>query len=71
VAAGHLPAETGATVLAAARQAFVSGMSSATSIGAVVVAVGAIVVLLWLPGRQPSLDTAQSALTEDPAVDMV
>lgn len=70
VAAGHLPADTAATVLGAARQAFVSGMSTATSIGAVVVAVGAIVVLVWLPGRRPSFDAAQLALRENPAGDM-
>jgi hypothetical protein len=70
VAAGHLPADTAATVLGAARQAFVSGMSTATSIGALVVAVGAIVVFVWLPGRRPAFDAAQLALRENPAGDM-
>jgi EmrB/QacA subfamily drug resistance transporter len=51
VAAGALPGDMGAAVVAAAREAFVSGMSSATLIGAAVVAVGAVIVLIWMPGR--------------------
>ncbi len=51
VAAGALPGDMGAAVVAAAREAFVSGMTTATSIGAVIVAVGAVIVLSWRPGR--------------------
>ncbi len=54
VAAGGLPSETAAAVLSAARQSFVSGMSTAAAIGAVVVAVGAVLVFAWLPARVPS-----------------
>jgi MFS family permease len=56
VAAAQLPEGTGTAVVAAARQAFVSGMSTATMIGAVVVAVGAVIVFMWLPDR--ARDTA-------------
>jgi Na+/melibiose symporter-like transporter len=51
VALGHLPGSTGTAVLSAAREAFVSGMSSATTIGALVVALGAVVVVAWMPNR--------------------
>ena len=51
VALGHLPGSTGTAILSAAREAFVSGMSSATTIGALVVAVGAVVVVAWMPNR--------------------
>jgi DHA2 family multidrug resistance protein-like MFS transporter len=60
VAAGGLPADTAAAVLAAARAAFVSGMSTAALVAAAVSAVGAIVVLLWMPGRaRAELDQAE------------
>jgi EmrB/QacA subfamily drug resistance transporter len=55
VAAGNLPGDTAAAVIAAARQAFVTGMSTATLIGAVIVAAGAVIVLMWLPDRGPGL----------------
>jgi EmrB/QacA subfamily drug resistance transporter len=66
VAVGHLPGPSGSAVLAAARESFVSGMSTATAIGAVIVAVGATVVLLWMPGR---LRSSESAPVDDAAVD--
>jgi hypothetical protein len=59
VAAGQLPGDTGAAVLKAAREAYVSGMSTATVIGAVIVAAGVIVLLRWLP------DTAGSQTAEN------
>jgi EmrB/QacA subfamily drug resistance transporter len=51
VAAGHLPSPAGDAVLAAARSSFVAGMSTATVIGAAIIAAGAVVVAHWLPGR--------------------
>jgi DHA2 family multidrug resistance protein-like MFS transporter len=59
VASSHLPGETGAAVIAAARQAFVAGMSSSTSIGAVIVAVGAVMVVVWMPNRRRTSDSQQ------------
>ncbi len=59
VAVSHLPGETGATVMAAAKQAFVAGMSSATAIGALIVAVGAVMVVVWMPNRRRTSDTDQ------------
>jgi len=78
VAVGALPGDTGATVVAAAREAFVSGMSSATLIGAAVVAVGAVIVLMWMPGRARASAGAEAesaaaesaALGAEPAVAM-
>jgi EmrB/QacA subfamily drug resistance transporter len=61
VAAGHIPGDNGATVLAAARGAYVSGMSSATVIGAAIVAIGAAVVFHWLPAANRSATAAQQA----------
>jgi EmrB/QacA subfamily drug resistance transporter len=49
VAAGQLPGDTGSAVLAAAREAFVSGMSTATLLGAVIVAAGIALLMHWLP----------------------
>jgi hypothetical protein len=66
VAVGHVPGAAGSAVLAAARESFVSGMSTATAIGAVIVAVGAAIVLVWMPGR---LRTSDSAPVEGTAVD--
>ena len=54
VAVGNLPGETATAVLGAARQAFVSGMSTAALVAAAVSAVGTVVVLLWMPGRERS-----------------
>jgi Na+/melibiose symporter-like transporter len=51
VAAGNLPGGTATAVIGAARQAFVSGMSAAASVAAVVAAVGVVIILVWLPGR--------------------
>jgi hypothetical protein len=49
-------------VLAAARQSFVSGMSTATLIGAAVVAVGAVIIVAWMPNRARTsvADSAES-----------
>ena len=52
VAVGHLPGATGTAVLSAARESFVSGMSTATTIGALVVAAGAVILVIWMPNRQ-------------------
>jgi EmrB/QacA subfamily drug resistance transporter len=54
VAVGNLSGETATAVLGAARQAFVSGMSTAALVAAAVSAVGTVVVLLWMPGRERS-----------------
>ncbi len=62
VAAGQLPGESGTAVLNAAREAFVSGMSTATVFGAAVVAVGVVVLLHWLPDTKP----ASEATVGDP-----
>ena len=51
MAASAVPGDAGAAVLAAARQSFVSGMSTATLIGAGVVAAGTVIVALWMPNR--------------------
>jgi EmrB/QacA subfamily drug resistance transporter len=51
VAAGQIQGETGARILEASRGAFVSGLDTAAVVGAVVVALGAAVVVHWLPGR--------------------
>jgi EmrB/QacA subfamily drug resistance transporter len=59
VAAGQLPGDTGSAVLSAAREAFVSGMSTATVVGAVIVALGVVVLLHWLP--DPSISRASEA----------
>ena len=56
VAAGQLPGESGTAVLNAAREAFVSGMSTATVFGAAVVAVGVVVLLHWLPDTKPAAE---------------
>ena len=50
-AASGLAGGQGASLLAAARESFVAGMSSAAEIGAVIVALGAVIALVWLPGR--------------------
>jgi DHA2 family integral membrane protein (MFS transporter) len=70
VAAGSLPSGMGTAVVSAARQAFVSGMSTATLIAAAVVAVGTIVVALWLPGRSPAVDATTASLRALPAGEM-
>lgn len=64
VAASQLPGETGKAVIDAARQAFVAGMSTSAIVGSVVVAIGAVIVLAWLPGRAP---TAVDATAVDAA----
>jgi EmrB/QacA subfamily drug resistance transporter len=61
VAAGGLPGDTGTAVLAAARESFVAGMSTASLVGAVVVGVGVVLLLHWLPGRSG----ADSAVATD------
>ena len=58
VAAGQLPGGTGTAVLDAARGAFVSGMSTATVVGAAIVAAGVIVLLHWLPDAKPASEPA-------------
>ena len=65
VAAGQLGGGQGSVVLDAARQAFVSGMSSASEIGAVIVALGAVIVLFWLPGRA-AVASATSRFEQEP-----
>jgi Na+/melibiose symporter-like transporter len=60
VAAGTMPGGAGSGIISAAREAFVSGMSTSTLIGAVIVAVGAAIVFAWMPGgaRVSAHDTA-------------
>jgi hypothetical protein len=45
-------------------------MSTATLIAAAVVAVGTIVVALWLPGRSPAVDATTASLRALPAGEM-
>ena len=65
VAASGLGGDHGPMLLTAAREAFVAGMSSAAGIGAVIVAVGAAIVLIWLPGR--TVPAAEEAVPQPPA----
>lgn len=64
-AAASLPVDAGSAVLMAARQAFVSGMSEAALIGAVVIAIGTVILLHWLPESKvdASPDGAQGVLS--------
>ncbi len=48
--------EAGGALLAAGRAAFIEGMTNAVLIGAAVAALGAILVLLFLPARAPHRD---------------
>jgi hypothetical protein len=63
-AASGLTGWHGASLIAAARESFVAGMSSAAEIGAVIVAVGAVIVLVWLPGRA-SVASAKSRFEQE------
>jgi len=63
-AASGLTGGHGESLLAAARESFVAGMSSAAEIGAVIVAVGAVIVLVWLPGRA-SVASAKSRFEQE------
>jgi EmrB/QacA subfamily drug resistance transporter len=60
IAAGHLPSPAGDAVLSAARASFVSGMSTATLIGAAVIAAGALLLAHWLPGRARDVAPAEA-----------
>jgi EmrB/QacA subfamily drug resistance transporter len=53
VAASQIPGNGGAPILAAAREAFVAGMSTSTLIGAAIVFAGLVALLHWLPGSEP------------------
>ena len=54
--AGQLPGATGTAVANAAKEAFVAGMSSATLVGAAIVAIGVLILLHWLPDRSKAAD---------------
>jgi hypothetical protein len=51
VVAGQIPGDAGPRILDAARLSFVAGLGNAATIGAVVLALGSVVVMHWLPGR--------------------
>jgi EmrB/QacA subfamily drug resistance transporter len=57
--------EAGRALLAAARAAYVDGMGDALLVGAAVAAVGAVLVLLFLPAR--ARDREEQATTAEPA----
>jgi len=57
VAAGQMPGGTGAAVVVAARQSFVSGMSTAALVGSLVVAAGIVLLLHWLPDGDRAAST--------------
>jgi EmrB/QacA subfamily drug resistance transporter len=50
-AAGQLPAQAGQAFAAAAREAFVHAMNASLLVAAAITAAGAIVALVWMPGR--------------------
>jgi EmrB/QacA subfamily drug resistance transporter len=54
----RLPADVGAQLAQAAKDAFVAGMHRGVLVGAVAVAIGAIVAFKWLPARAPELEMA-------------
>jgi hypothetical protein len=49
----RLPADVSAQLAQAAKDAFVAGMHRGVLVGAVAVAIGAIVAFKWLPARAP------------------
>ncbi|HZQ48944.1 MAG TPA: DHA2 family efflux MFS transporter permease subunit [Candidatus Dormibacteraeota bacterium] len=53
--AHHLPAPLGAAVLRAAQEAYVDGMSEVLVVSAVAMAVGAVLMALFLPARAPKV----------------
>ena len=57
-------AQPGSAVIAAANDAFVGGMHVAAGLAALVAFLGAIVVLVWLPGRDRTPPVAPRADTE-------
>jgi MFS transporter, DHA2 family, multidrug resistance protein len=61
VVAGRLPASVGRTLAAAADHAYRTGMVRAAVISAVVLAAGALLVLLFLPGRRPARQSAHQS----------
>ena len=69
VAAGGLPGATGTAVVSAAREAFVSGMSTAAVIGAAIIVGGVAVLLHWLPdtGRARTTETVGPGLEAEAA----
>ena len=48
-AAAQLPGATGSAVASAAKEAFVAGMSEAALVGSLIVAIGAALLVRWLP----------------------
>jgi hypothetical protein len=56
VAANNVGGTNGAAISDAARHGFLDGMHTGLVVGAVATAVGAIVTLLWLPGRALASD---------------
>jgi EmrB/QacA subfamily drug resistance transporter len=71
VVAQQLGGSTGATLLEAARAAYVDGFGLALTIAAVVAAAGAAVAAIWLPARADSAVTNEGGAaeeTEEPAL---
>jgi MFS transporter, DHA2 family, multidrug resistance protein len=54
--AHHLPSPLGATVLRVAQEAYVDGMSGVLLVSAVVMAIGAVLMAIFLPARAPSAE---------------
>jgi EmrB/QacA subfamily drug resistance transporter len=61
VIAHSLPGDAGAQVARIANDAFMSGMSGAMLIGAIVVAAASAVIFAWLPARAPGSDKKPAA----------
>ena len=73
VAAAHavarrLPAGVGRRILSAANHAYLHGLVEVALISAVVLAAGALLVLLFLPGRHPEADRTSADLTRAPVI---
>ena len=59
--AHHLPAPLGSTVLRAAQEAYVGGMSEVLIVSAVAMAAGAVLMALFLPARAPRVEQPEVA----------
>jgi EmrB/QacA subfamily drug resistance transporter len=64
-AASHLPAAAAQSFVSLAKHAFLDGFQAGTYVGAGVVAVGVVIVLVWLPARPRAEDVERQAAEYD------